>query len=81
VAEYSPKFSVELVGKRVMIRAIKNEGSGRLLNGLKATVTALHPIARDWCKIELDQNNVTEQLEWSIAIDRLVFLSEDEPGE
>ena len=66
-----------LIGKRVMIRAKEHDGSARLLNGLMATVIAAHPLAANWCRIQLDPNEQTEFREWSIALDRLMVM----PGE
>jgi hypothetical protein len=66
--------AVDLVGKRVQIRAIKNEGSARVLNGLTGIVTATHPIATGWCLIDLDMNHRTVHRSWSIAVDRLVVI-------
>jgi hypothetical protein len=62
----------DLVGKRVRIRAIKETGSARVLNGLTGTVTALHPVMSKWYKIDLDPNSVSRHREWSIPADRLV---------
>jgi hypothetical protein len=64
----------ELIGKRVQIRAVKAYGSARLLNGLTGTVVAVHPIARGWVKLDLDQNSRTPHRDWSVAVDRLVLV-------
>jgi hypothetical protein len=64
----------ELIGKRVQIRAVNEYGSARFLDGLMGTVVALHPIARGWVKLDLDQNPRTPHREWSVAVDRLVLL-------
>ncbi|MFL6447652.1 MAG: hypothetical protein ACJ746_08180 [Bryobacteraceae bacterium] len=68
----------ELVGKRVQIRAVKAQGSARLLDGLMGTVIGMHPIARGWVKLDLDQNPRTPHRDWSVATDRLVLV---EPGD
>jgi hypothetical protein len=59
---------------RVQIRAIKEQGSARLLNGLTGTVIGLHPIAFGWVKLDLDPNSITPHRQWSVAIDRLVVV-------
>src|SRR4051794_10496504 len=64
----------ELVGKRVKIRAVKAQGSARLLDGLLGTVVGVHPIARGWVKLDLDQNSRTPHRDWSVAADRLVLV-------
>lgn len=58
------------------IQAFKEIGSAYLLRGLTAEVTGGHFVA-GWVKIRLDPNSVTEELEWSIAEDRLVILEEE----
>jgi hypothetical protein len=63
----------DLIGKKVIIRAQKQCGSARLLNGLTGTVIALHPIAPFWVKVHLDVNLVSPHREWSIPEDRLVL--------
>lgn len=74
---HSSKDVQDLVGKRVRIRAIKEFGSARLLNGLTGTVVAMHPVAAGWVKINLDINPITPYQDWSVAIDRLVSLETD----
>lgn len=69
----------DFVGKRVMIRAKKHDGSALLLHGLRATVTAVHPLAANWCLIQLDPNDKTEYSDWSIAVDRLVLIADNGP--
>jgi hypothetical protein len=61
-----------LVGKRVRVRAFKEHGSARLLDGLTGIVTAVHEIAADWVKLKLDPNPITPCEEWSLPEDRLV---------
>src|SRR4051794_35604906 len=70
------KVTETLVGRRVRVRAAKEEGSARLLDGLRGLVIAEHPIALNWVVIVLDRNARTDWLNWSIPADRLV-LSED----
>jgi hypothetical protein len=62
-----------LVGKKVRIRAIKPEGSARILDGLTATAVCSHPFAVNWVMIDLDPNPITPHRRWSIAVDRLVL--------
>ena len=74
-----------LIGKRVRIRAMKMEGSARVLDGLTAAAISLHPFALNWVVIELDPNPITPHRKWSIAADRLVVCEADteewaEPG-
>jgi hypothetical protein len=61
------------IGKRVRIRAVKDVGSERLLDGLTGRVVELHPIAHKWVKVELDPNPVTPHRIWSVPMERLVF--------
>jgi hypothetical protein len=61
-----------LIGTRVRIKASKLEGSARMLNGLEATVTGVHPLAKGWYTIELEENSITAHREWTIPADRLV---------
>jgi hypothetical protein len=63
---------ITLIGKKVRIRAIKQHGSARLLDGLTGTVVAAHPEVPDWVKVHLDPNVVTPYREWSIPEDRLI---------
>src|SRR3954453_3007087 len=65
----------ELVGKRVRIRAVRDVGSARFLDGLTGTVVAAHPIAFGWVKLDLDENPRTPHRNWSVAADRLVVLN------
>lgn len=67
----------ELVGKRVQIRAVKQIGSARLLDGLTGTVVAVHPIASGWVKLDLDENSRTPHRDWSVAADRLVLVASE----
>jgi hypothetical protein len=64
----------------VRIRAIKQHGSARLLNGLTGTVVAAHPEVPDWVKVHLDPNSVTPYREWSIPEDRLIVCETESPG-
>lgn len=61
-----------LVGKRVTIRAVRQYGTARVLDGLTGIVVAPHPIACDWVKVHLDPNPVTPHKEWAIPRDRLI---------
>lgn len=61
------------------IRAIKQHGSARLLNGLTGTVVAGHPEVPDWVKVHLDPNSVTPYREWSIPEDRLILCEPESP--
>lgn len=58
-------------GDRVRISAVREVGSARLLDGLFAEVVGPHPVATDWYKIRLDENDVTPYLDWSAPRDRL----------
>ena len=60
-------------GDRIRIRAVKEVGSARLLDGLTGRVIGPHPIANNWCKIWLDVNHITPDSEWSAPCDRLVL--------
>jgi hypothetical protein len=59
-------------GDRVRIRAFREIGSARLLDGIGGKIIALHPVATGWFKIRLDPNGVTPHTEWSAPGDRLV---------
>jgi hypothetical protein len=72
--------SLDLIGKRVQIRAMEQCGSSHLLNGLKGTVVGLHPIAAGWVKLRLDQDSITPHQDRSIPKDRLI-ASDDEAVE
>jgi hypothetical protein len=63
----------DIIGRKLIIRAQKQYGSARLLNGLTGTVIALHPIAPFWVKVHLDVNLVTPHREWSVPDDRLML--------
>src|SRR3954451_16128070 len=69
--------AADLIGKRVQIRAVKAYGSARLLDGLTGTVTAAHPIASGWVKLDLDENSRTPHRNWSVAADRLVLIASE----
>ena len=73
------KAATDLIGKRVQIRAVKAHGSARLLDGLTGTVTAVHPIASGWVKLDLDENSRTPHRDWSVAADRLVLIASELP--
>lgn len=62
-----------VIGRRVRIRAVKEVGSERLLDGLTGRVVELHPIAHKWVKVELDPNPITPHRIWSVPVERLVF--------
>ena len=66
-----------LIGKRVRIRAIKREGSARILNGVAAVVTGRHPIAPEWYTIELEENDVTPERRWTIPGNRLIVCDSE----
>jgi hypothetical protein len=59
-------------GDRVRIRALRDTGSARLLDGLSGEVVGPHPIARNWYKIRLDANHISPHSEWTAPFDRLV---------
>ena len=61
------------------IRAIKQHGSARLLDGLTGTVIAAHPEVPHWVKVHLDPNSVTPYREWSIPEDRLIVCETESP--
>jgi hypothetical protein len=67
-----------LIGKRVRIRAIKREGSARRLDGVIAKVIGPHPIAPGWYRIELEENNITPERNWTVPGDRLVLCAADQ---
>ena len=62
-----------VIGRRVRIRAVKEMGSERLLDGLTGRVVEWHPIAHKWVKVELDPNPITPHRIWSVPLERLVF--------
>ena len=59
-------------GDRVRIRALRDMGSARLLDGLTGEIVGPHPIARNWYKVRLDPNQISPHPEWSAPLDRLV---------
>ena len=59
-------------GDRIRIRALRDVGSARLLDGLTGEIVGPHPIARNWYKVRLDPNQISPYLEWSAPLDRLV---------
>jgi hypothetical protein len=59
-------------GTRVRIRALKLQGSARLLHGLTGAVIGPRPIATGWVKIVLAPNPVTPYSEWPVTSDRLM---------
>jgi hypothetical protein len=63
-------------GDRVLIVAVTDMGSERLLNGLTAEIVCPHALASNWYKILLDPNVVTPHSEWSVPADRLVACDE-----
>jgi hypothetical protein len=69
----STESTDSLIGKRVRIRAVKREGSAHRLNGVTAKVVGPHPIAADWFRIELEENAVTTEREWTVPGNRLVL--------
>ncbi|HXF14111.1 MAG TPA: hypothetical protein VN517_13225 [Terriglobales bacterium] len=71
--------SVLRPGDRVRIRALREIGSARVLNGLTGEVVEPHPIAIGWYKIRLDDNHITPHTVWSIPGDRLV--RSDDPAQ
>jgi hypothetical protein len=58
---------------RVQIRAFREVGSAKLLNGLSATVTGKH-FVQGWVYIDVDPNDRTPERRWSIDTTRLVLL-------
>ena len=72
--------ATDLIGRRVQVRALKEHGSARVLDGLQGTLTAAHPIALNWVIVLLDPNARTPHLEWSIPLERLVVHEEGEPS-
>jgi hypothetical protein len=66
VARYEP-------GTRVQIRAFRDVGSAKLLDGLPATVIGMH-FVEGWVYIDLDENDRTTERRWSIDMTRLVAL-------
>ena len=65
-------------GERVRIKALREIGSARLLDGLTGSVVAPHPLARGWYKINLDPNEITPHSDWSAPRDRLRRVDEKE---
>lgn len=63
-------------GDRIRIRALRDVGSARLLDGLTGEITEAHPIAIGWYKIRLDNNEINPYCEWSAPGDRLVHVDE-----
>lgn len=61
-------------GDRVLISAVREIGSARLLNGLTGEVVGPHPVANGWYKIRLDTNAITPHTDWSAPADRLTLL-------
>jgi hypothetical protein len=60
-------------GDRVRIRAFREFGSERLLDGIGGEIIAPHPVATGWFKVRLDPNGVTPHTDWSAPGDRLVL--------
>ena len=73
-----PVADVLAPGDRVLIRALRDIGSARLLDGLTGQVVGPHPIARGWYKVNLDPNTITPHSEWSAPRDRLMRIGENE---
>jgi hypothetical protein len=73
-----PVTDVLAPGDRVLIRALGDTGSARLLDGLTGQVVGPHPIARGWYKLNLDPNTITPHNEWSAPRDRLRRIGENE---
>lgn len=67
-----------LEGKRVRIEAVKGVGSTRKLNGLTGLVLSKHDLAPGWVKVLLDKNKITEHRVWSVPVDVLVRLDEED---
>lgn len=63
----------DLIGRKVRIRAKRDIGSAYRLNGLTAVVTGTHPITPDWYTIHLDENEITDELDWTIPADRIIM--------
>ena len=76
IAELDVAGSPLAPGERVRIRALREIGSARLLDGLTGEVVGPHPVARDWYKIHLDPNSITPHSDWSAPGDRLVRIDE-----
>ena len=54
-----PAAGILAPGERVRIRALKDIGSARLLDGLTGQVLGPHPLARGWYKLHLEPNTIT----------------------
>ena len=67
-------------GERVRVRAIRNVGSARLLDGLPGEVVGPHPIAQGWYKIRLDPNRISKYTDWSVPGDRLIPENKADSG-
>ena len=65
-------------GERVRIRALRDIGSARLLDGLTGQIVGPHPVALGWYKINLDPNEITPHSEWSAPRDRLRRIAEQD---
>ena len=63
--------AADVVGQRVIIRAVRRFGSVRVLNGLTGTIVAPHPFVTSWVKVRLDPNPVTPHEVWAMPRDRL----------
>jgi hypothetical protein len=63
-------------GDRVRIRAVREVGSARLLDGLTGEVLCPHALARGWYKIRLDPNDVTPHQEWPVPGEGLMLDTE-----
>ena len=71
-----PGADILAPGERVRIRALKDIGSARLLDGLTGQVLGPHPLARGWYKLHLDPNTITPYSDWSALRDRLRRMDE-----
>jgi hypothetical protein len=73
-----PTLDTLAQGERVRIRALRDIGNARLLDGLTGSVVGPHPLARDWYKINLDPNEITLHNDWSAPRDGLRRIDEEE---
>jgi hypothetical protein len=65
-----------LIGKQIRIRALREIGSARLLNGLTGIVVGRHPVVTGWYRIQLDENSITPHRSWTAPVDRLVVVEQ-----
>jgi hypothetical protein len=69
-------FSSAVVGKTVRIRSLNIVGSARMLEGVRAKITGVHPIVKGWYTLELFENSITPYKQWTAPMEQLVLCND-----